>query len=180
MNTATRRIVEDELTQDLGRVLQAVRGGETIVVEDHGRPRAAIVDPFDLEILLAVVKYYVSRFRVEPRVELDDSQLDALDARSRLETTVASYLAEAISLSRAAEILGKSWAELRERFSRLGIPIRTTPADEEGARQDVQEAKQAATERRPVGLAKGHFQVPPDFFEPLPDELVDAFEGKAP
>jgi len=31
--------------------------------------------------------------------------------------------------------------------------------------------------RRPIGLAKG-FKVPKAFFEPLPEELADAFEGK--
>jgi prevent-host-death family protein len=31
--------------------------------------------------------------------------------------------------------------------------------------------------RRPVGLLAG-FEVPPSFFEPLPDELVDAFGGR--
>ena len=30
---------------------------------------------------------------------------------------------------------------------------------------------------RPIGLAKGSFQVPASFFEPLPADLVDAFEG---
>ena len=30
---------------------------------------------------------------------------------------------------------------------------------------------------RPIGLAKGRFTVPRSFFEPLPDELLDAFEG---
>lgn len=30
---------------------------------------------------------------------------------------------------------------------------------------------------RPIGLAKGRFSVPRSFFEPLPDELLDAFEG---
>ena len=32
---------------------------------------------------------------------------------------------------------------------------------------------------RPLGLAKGQFAVPPEFFEPLPDELVHGFEGQA-
>jgi antitoxin (DNA-binding transcriptional repressor) of toxin-antitoxin stability system len=32
-------------------------------------------------------------------------------------------------------------------------------------------------QRRPVGLAKGTFRVPPRFFEPLPDDLVAAFGG---
>jgi len=30
---------------------------------------------------------------------------------------------------------------------------------------------------RPIGLAKG-FEVPPSFFEPLPDDELDAFEGR--
>lgn len=30
---------------------------------------------------------------------------------------------------------------------------------------------------RPVGLAKGSFEVPASFFEPLPDDLVATFRG---
>ena len=32
--------------------------------------------------------------------------------------------------------------------------------------------------KRPVGRAKGAFEVPRDFFEPLPAELIDGFNGK--
>ncbi len=32
--------------------------------------------------------------------------------------------------------------------------------------------------KRPIGLAKGEFTVGPEFFEPLPDDLLDLFEGK--
>jgi antitoxin (DNA-binding transcriptional repressor) of toxin-antitoxin stability system len=31
---------------------------------------------------------------------------------------------------------------------------------------------------RPIGLAAGEFVVPDDFDDPLPDELLDAFEGR--
>jgi antitoxin (DNA-binding transcriptional repressor) of toxin-antitoxin stability system len=31
---------------------------------------------------------------------------------------------------------------------------------------------------RPAGLAAGEFVVPDDFDDPLPDELLDAFEGR--
>ena len=31
--------------------------------------------------------------------------------------------------------------------------------------------------RRPVGLAHGQFSLPASFFDPLPDDLLDAFEG---
>lgn len=33
-------------------------------------------------------------------------------------------------------------------------------------------------EPRPVGMGKGLAHVPPSFFEPLPDELLAAFEDK--
>ena len=32
--------------------------------------------------------------------------------------------------------------------------------------------------KRPVGLAKGRLTVPKEFFEPLPDELIQAFQGE--
>lgn len=35
------------------------------------------------------------------------------------------------------------------------------------------------TKRRPIGLAKGQFEIPPAFHEPLPEEIRKAFEGGA-
>ncbi len=32
-------------------------------------------------------------------------------------------------------------------------------------------------EPRPIGLAQGTFEVPDSFFEPLPEDVVEAFEG---
>lgn len=34
-------------------------------------------------------------------------------------------------------------------------------------------------ERRPIGLAKGEFTIPPEFSDPLPEDLLKAFEGKS-
>jgi antitoxin (DNA-binding transcriptional repressor) of toxin-antitoxin stability system len=34
------------------------------------------------------------------------------------------------------------------------------------------------TKPRPIGLARGRLTVPPSFFEPLPDDLLDRFEGR--
>jgi antitoxin (DNA-binding transcriptional repressor) of toxin-antitoxin stability system len=31
---------------------------------------------------------------------------------------------------------------------------------------------------RPIGLGAGEFEVPDDFDDPLPDDLLDAFEGR--
>ncbi|MGZ4957367.1 MAG: hypothetical protein ACXV8Q_19890 [Methylobacter sp.] len=36
----------------------------------------------------------------------------------------------------------------------------------------------ALPKQRPIGLAKDIFQTPDSFFEPLPDEVLDAFEGE--
>lgn len=33
---------------------------------------------------------------------------------------------------------------------------------------------------RPIGLAKGQFTIQGSFFDPLPDDLLDAFEGREP
>lgn len=32
--------------------------------------------------------------------------------------------------------------------------------------------------KRPIGLAEGEFTVPPEFFEPLPDDILAAFAGQ--
>lgn len=36
----------------------------------------------------------------------------------------------------------------------------------------------ALPKQRPIGLAKEVLQIPVSFFDPLPDEVLDAFEGK--
>lgn len=36
------------------------------------------------------------------------------------------------------------------------------------------------SDKRPIGLHEGQFTVPDSFFDPLPDELLDAFEGRGP
>jgi antitoxin (DNA-binding transcriptional repressor) of toxin-antitoxin stability system len=33
--------------------------------------------------------------------------------------------------------------------------------------------------KRPIGLAKGQFKIPKEFYKPLPPEVVSAFQGKA-
>ncbi len=43
---------------------------------------------------------------------------------------------------------------------------------------EIRPVRQPRAERRPVGLAKDRFEVPASFFDPLPDELLDAFAGK--
>jgi len=46
-----------------------------------------------------------------------------------------------------------------------------------GVAQEKQSQK-ITVKQRPIGLSKGKFKVPASFFEPLTDEMLDAFEGK--
>jgi len=32
--------------------------------------------------------------------------------------------------------------------------------------------------KRPIGLAEGKFEIPPIFFDPLPDDVIDSFNGE--
>lgn len=48
-----------------------------------------------------------------------------------------AYLADEISLGKAAELLNLSRFELQERFHRLGVPLRLGPATLEEARAEV-------------------------------------------
>jgi predicted HTH domain antitoxin len=51
------------------------------------------------------------------------------DAELRWAVVVSAYMDHEINLGKAAELLGMHELELRERFTRLGIPLRIGPAD---------------------------------------------------
>ena len=42
---------------------------------------------------------------------------------------------------------------------------------------EIRPLPRADTAPRPFGLARGTFSVPDAFFEPLPDEVIEGFEG---
>ena len=43
---------------------------------------------------------------------------------------------------------------------------------------EIRPLQSRRSEKRPVGLAKGQLTVPPEFFEPLPEEILRAFQGE--
>lgn len=45
---------------------------------------------------------------------------------------------------------------------------------------EIRAVEQPRVEKRPLGLAKGLFEVPEEFFDPLPEDLLEAFEGTMP
>ena len=44
---------------------------------------------------------------------------------------------------------------------------------------EIRALPRARTKRRPFGLARGQFEIPDSVFEPLPDDILDAFEKGA-
>jgi prevent-host-death family protein len=44
---------------------------------------------------------------------------------------------------------------------------------------EIRPLARRSTRPRPIGLGKGLFEVPASFFEPLPDDVLRDFEGRA-
>ena len=45
---------------------------------------------------------------------------------------------------------------------------------------EIRPVRPTRKKKRPIGLAKGQFHVPSEFFEPLPKEVLEKFQGKGP
>ncbi len=43
---------------------------------------------------------------------------------------------------------------------------------------EIRPLQNQAKQQRPIGLARGRFEVPPEFYEPLPEELQRAWNGE--
>jgi antitoxin (DNA-binding transcriptional repressor) of toxin-antitoxin stability system len=44
---------------------------------------------------------------------------------------------------------------------------------------EIRPLPELSLEARPVGLGKGQARILPSFFEPLPEDVLDQFEGKS-
>jgi predicted HTH domain antitoxin len=123
-------------------VINNVLRGQTAVVESHGQPEVAIVDIVDYCITRAVMRYYGQRPTIDVEQGLSDRQVaHTADTQERFNLVLAHYLAGAISLGRAAELLELPWLDLRSRFLRLDVPLRTAPTDLHEAGLDVEVAE---------------------------------------
>jgi predicted HTH domain antitoxin len=136
-----KRVRKTDLARNTRQVITAVQRGQTAIVESHGQPEAAILDILDYHILRAVMRYYTQRPEIDVEAGLANKHVIALaDTQARYDLVLAHYLAGAISLARAAELLDLSWLDLRTRCLRLDVPLRTAPTDLEQARADVEAA----------------------------------------
>lgn len=134
-------IPKTSLARKTHQVIQSVQRGQTVVVEHHGQPEAAIMDIMDYYLLRAVSHYHATLPEIDPEKGLSDEAVAAQELpQEQINLVVAHYLADSISLSRAAELLNLSWLELRTRCLRLDIPIRTGPTTPEEIAQDLANA----------------------------------------
>jgi hypothetical protein len=140
------RVRKTDLARNTRQVIRTVQRGQTAVIESHGQPEAAIIDIVDYRILRAVMRYHALRPEINVAAGLTDEKVAALaDTQDHYNTVMAHCLAEAVSLGRAAELLGLTWLDLRTRCLRLDVPLRTAPADLAQARADAEMAKTWAT-----------------------------------
>jgi len=136
-----QRVPKTELARRTRQVINAVLRGQTAVVESHGQPEVAILDIVDYRIMRAVMRYHAQKPEIDTEAGLSDEKVMAIsDPQDRFDLVLAHYLAGAISLGRAAELLDLPWLDLRTRFLRLDVPLRTAPADLAEAREDVKVA----------------------------------------
>ena len=134
-----RRIRKTDLARNTRQVINAVLRGQTAVVENHGQPEVAILDIVDYRIIRAAMHYYAQMPEIDVQAGLADEKVAVIsDPQDRFNLVLAHYLSGAISLGRTAELLDVSWLELRTRFLRLDVPLRTAPANLDEARRDVQ------------------------------------------
>lgn len=136
-----QHVRKTDLARNTRQVLRNVQRGRTAIVESHGQPEAAIVDIVDYQIVRAVMRYYSQRPPIPITSGLTDDQVAAMkDEQERYYLVMAHYLAGAVSLSRAAELLGLAWVDLRARAIRLDVPLRVAPADAAEAQADIEAA----------------------------------------
>jgi predicted HTH domain antitoxin len=135
------RVRKTDLARSTRQVINNVIRGQTAVVESHGQPEVAIMDIVDYRITRAVMRYYSQQPLIDVEHGLSDRQVAPIsDTQERFNLVLAHYLAGAISLGRVAELLEIPWLDLRTRFLRLDVPLRTAPRDLHEARLDVEVA----------------------------------------
>lgn len=133
-----RTIRKTDLARQTRKVIRDAQRGATIVVENHGEPEVAIIDILDYRILRALTRFFVEPTALETGAILAIDVDGELEPDEKVEVVMTHYLAGAIDLSRAAELLEVPSLDLQARFLRLDVPVRREMAqvDEEAGGDD--------------------------------------------
>ena len=135
-------ISRTELARNTRQTVDRVRRGETILVKSFGEEQIALLDIHDYRLLQAAARYHArQRSQDEPPAGLDETQVEEAWNRqgpqAAWDRVIHAYLDGAISLGRAAALLGLNRFDLQARFQRLGLPLRTGPANAAEAVEDI-------------------------------------------
>jgi predicted HTH domain antitoxin len=122
-------ITQVDLAKKSQEMLDRVQHGEIVIVETSGREEAVLFNPIDFRLLRALAHCAIDER--ERGQEADDPDVRILHA----------YLADEISLGKAAELLELSRFDLQARFLRLGVPLRLGPATLEDALEEIRAAR---------------------------------------
>lgn len=126
----TRTVISQaDLTSKTQEIIDRVQRGEVMVVEQSGQEQVVLLDPLDFRLLRALAQCAIGE--KERGQDSEDQDIQALLA----------YLADEISLSKAAELLNLSRFELQDRFLRLGVPLRIGPGTMEEAWAEIKAAR---------------------------------------
>lgn len=117
-----QKVTRTDLVRDSGEIFDNVLRGRAALVEKHGKPQAVLMDIYDYYGLRAAA---LSREEKEEDIaELEKFVIETDDDERVHVKIIGQYLAEGITLEKAAELLGVAGVDLKVRFMRLGIPIR--------------------------------------------------------
>ena len=135
-------ISRNELARNTRQTVDRVRRGETILVKSFGEEQIALLDIHDYRLLLAAARYHArQRQQGEAPVGLDEVLVEEAwnqqGPQAAWDMVIHAYLDGNISLGRAAALLGLNRFDLQARFERLGLPLRTGPADTAEVMEDL-------------------------------------------
>ncbi len=133
------RISKTDLARKTHQIIRNVQRGQMAIVESHGQAEAAIMDIIDYRILRAMAAYS-SAPSASDFIPDEQAIRNLADEQERYDQVLSAYLAEAISLARAAELLDLPVIDLRFRFARLDVPLRLGTATEDEAAQEIEQA----------------------------------------
>lgn len=147
------RIERESLAPDVQRLLETLDERGPALLAADGMPEAAVMDIVDFRLLRAAVRFYAN----PPHLAATQLEADPSDEavatlggeQARYDLVLAHLLAGGLSLSRAAELLGTAYVDLRLRLHRLGLPTLQRPTNIEDAREEVRVARSIWDDRRP-------------------------------
>ena len=143
-------ISKTDLARRTRQVVDLARRGHPIIVESFGEEQVAILDAADYRLLRAAAGYYalpqhqapINDPTLTPRgLTPQDVELAIADADGEPQAgwnrVLRAYWDGDISLGRAAQLLGIPRFDLHDRLNRLGLPLRSAPADVEEASAEL-------------------------------------------